>query len=398
MRPMRKILHRYILKEIIGLFSLILGIFLFVLLMGRILRVVDLIVRHGVNPLEILKMFGYLIIYVSPFAIPMATLIALLLCFSRLSGDLEITAMKSSGIGLYQLLPPVMLVSAFMCLATLLVTIHAAPWGSFSFRQLVFETAKRHISVAFKEGVLREIFPDFIVYADRVNAHEGIMEGVFIHDRVSTDVPLEITAQRGVMLRNSQNDEFFSLRLENGTIHQCSLDEGKVRRIHFQAYEINFDRTLSQLSEQLQRTRRKEMGTQALLERINQLRSKNRPVEEYVVEFHWRLTVPISCLVFGLLALPLALQAGPQGRSHGLVMGSLILLVYYLLFSMGKTFSEGGLTPWIGLWGPNLLFGLYAVSLLVRTARERPSILLVRTNQLLDSLLKRVEMLLGKRA
>jgi lipopolysaccharide export system permease protein len=309
----------------------------------------------------------------------MATLIAPLLCFSRLSGDREITALKSAGIGLYQLLPPVLLFSIVMLLATLLVTVRGAPWGSFAFRQLAFEMAKQHFSVAFKEGVLKEIFPDFIVYAHRVHAHEGILEGVFIHDKVSTDVPLEITAQRGVLVRSGAKNEFFSLKLENGTIHQCSLDEGKVRRIHFQAYEINLDRTLSEVSEKLQRTRKKDMDTRVLLERIDQLRAKNRPFEEYMVEFHSRLTVPMSCLVFGLLALPLALQAGPQG-------------------STGKTLAEEGMPPSIGLWGPNLLFGFFAVHLLIRTAKEKPSLVLVKINLLLDSLLKAAGRLLGKKA
>jgi lipopolysaccharide export system permease protein len=394
---MGKILYRYVLKETTGLFSLILGIFLFVLLMGRILQVVDLIVRHGVSPWQVSKMLAYLIAYLLPFAIPMATLIAVLLCFSRLSGDLEITALKSAGIGLYQFLPPVALFSITMFLVTLFITIQGAPWGAFSFRKLAFQLAKEHISVAIKEGVFKEIFPNFVVYADRIEAREGILEGVFIYDKLSTEVPLEIIARRGLFSGDHAQGDVFSLRLENGTIYQNSLEEGKIRRIHFQQYEINLDRTLSQVSETLQRTRRKDMDTRSLLQRIERLRSRNRPAGDYLVELHRRLTVPFSCLVFGLLALPLALQSGPRGRSHGLLIGSFVMLVYYLLYSMGKTLAESGLPPRLGLWGPNLLFGFFAVSLLLRTAKERPSPILVKMNMMLDRLQRWGERFLGRK-
>jgi lipopolysaccharide export system permease protein len=216
---MNKILYRYILKEITGLFSLILGILLFVLLMGKILKVVDLIIRQGVGLWEILRMFAFLILFILPFAIPMATLISLLLCFARLSGDLEITAIKSSGIGLYQLLPPVLIVSVFASLTTLFVTLQGAPWGSFAFRVLAFQLAKEHISVALKEGVFTELIPNFVVCADRVDPQEGILEGVFIYDKASAEVPLQITARRGILTRATPQDDVFSLRLENGTVY-----------------------------------------------------------------------------------------------------------------------------------------------------------------------------------
>jgi hypothetical protein len=79
-------------------------------------------------------------------------------------------------------------------------------------------------------------------------------------------------------------------------------------------------------------------------------------------------------------------------------MGTLAILVYYLLFSAGRTLAENAsVSPGIALWMPNMLFGTLAVVLLVRTAREKPSVLLVRLNAIVDLVHRQLSRLLGGR-
>ena len=53
---MRKILHRYIFKEIAGPFALILFVLTFVLLMAKIIQLMDLMVNKGVSAFDIAKL------------------------------------------------------------------------------------------------------------------------------------------------------------------------------------------------------------------------------------------------------------------------------------------------------------------------------------------------------
>lgn len=395
---MSKILYRYIFREIAGLFVLVLGIFLFVLIMGQILKVVEMIVRHRVSPWDIFRMLAYLIPYLLPLAIPMAALISMVVCFSRLSGDLEITALGASGISLYQLLPPMVLFAGVMFVASLFLTLHWGPWGAYALRQMASRMAKEHISVIVKEGVFNEVFPGLVVYADRVRVGDGLMEGVFIHDDRSADVPFQILARKGFFGRRQPTGDAVFFRLEHGTIYQSSPEDGKVRRIGFEEYEINLDLAISEADEHLRRTRRKELETKSLLKKIQRRKERKRPTGQYLVELHRRLSIPVTCLVFCFLALPLGLQTRPQGKSHGFLLGSLVILIYYLLFSAGQTVAENGRVPaWIALWSPNFLFALFTLLLLVRTARERPSVVLIRINTMVDFLQKLAKRLLEGR-
>jgi len=99
--PMRKILHRYIFKEIAGPFALILFVLTFVLLMAKIIQLMDMMVNKGVSALDIAKLIAYLMPSFLMFTIPISLLIAILVGLGRMSGDNEITVMKASGISLF---------------------------------------------------------------------------------------------------------------------------------------------------------------------------------------------------------------------------------------------------------------------------------------------------------
>lgn len=367
---------------------MILAVFLFVLLMGRMLKVVEMIVRQGVGALEVIRLLVYLIPSFLPLAIPMATLIAGVICFSRLSSDMEITAMKASGISLYQMLPPVVVFSATMCLLTLFLTLEGAPWGAYAFREMAFQMAKKHISVAIKEGVFNELMPGLVIYAERFRVEEGLMEGVFIHDQHSSQVPVQILAKRGKLLREQGKEADLTLRLENGTVYQASPKEGKLRQIHFEIYELDLELSMTDAQEKLRGKRAEEWDLGGMTSQIRARLSKGKGIsKDLLIEMHRRLAIPAGCFIYGILAFPLALQAGPRGRSHGFVLGMSAIVVYYIIFSAGRTLAEtGSVPPWIGLWFGNFLFAVVTVTLLVRTAKEKPSALLMRLNALFDIL------------
>jgi len=385
---MVKVLYRYILQEILGPFLLILSVFLFVLLMGRMLKIVEMIVRQGVSALEVLQLLFYLIPSFLPLAIPMATLIAGVISFSRLSADMEITAMKASGISLYQMLPPVVAFSGVMSLVTLYFTLHGAPWGAYAFRELGLQLARKHVSVALKEGVFNEIVPGLILYAERIRLEDGFMEGIFIHDHYSSQLPVEILAAKGRILSGGEGagSSSLALMLEKGTIYQTSVKERKMRKTEFESYEVVMELPDPSSGGKLKGQRPEELTFSQIISSIeNRLAKGKKPSRNLLMEVHKRLAIPAGCFIFGILALPLSMQSNPRGRSHGFLLGMGAILTYYLMFSAGRTMAEtGSLPPWLGLWAPNLIFGAATLGLLKRSAKERPLGWLVKLNSMVD--------------
>lgn len=55
-------------------------------------------------------------------------------------------------------------------------------------------------------------------------------------------------------------------------------------------------------------------------------------------------------------------------------MGMLIFILYYVLMTAGRVFGQMGFYhPALGLWAPNILFGIGGVIMLIRAANEKPN-------------------------
>jgi lipopolysaccharide export system permease protein len=106
---LNSILNRYIFKELLSPFAINLVFFTFVFLMAQMLKITNLIVNYNVGLFSILKILLFSTPYFLMYVIPMSVMLAVLLTFLRMNGDNEIIAMKTGGISLYRMLPPVLL-------------------------------------------------------------------------------------------------------------------------------------------------------------------------------------------------------------------------------------------------------------------------------------------------
>ena len=115
------------------------------------------------------------------------------------------------------------------------------------------------------------------------------------------------------------------------------------------------------------------MSIDDLKERIKKNRSKGEDTTSLEVEIHKRYAIPFTCIIFGLIGVPLGIQPRRSGRSHGFVSSILILLAYYISLTASEIFAGRHTIPtfWAG-WAPNLLFGGLGIYLLIKAAKESP--------------------------
>lgn len=118
---MLKIINRYILKETIVPLGLSLAVFTFALVSGNFLKLSDLIVNKGVHFSTVIKLFVYLIPYLLSYTLPMSLLASVIIAFGKLSQDNEITALRASGISLYSIMRPVILLSVAVSLFSVFI-------------------------------------------------------------------------------------------------------------------------------------------------------------------------------------------------------------------------------------------------------------------------------------
>src|SRR6202046_1142568 len=124
--PRITILDRYISKEIVAPFGLGVGLLTFALVTGRLLKLTEMVVNHGVSLGDVASLIGYIMPAFLEMTFPMAVLLGVLMGFGRMSGDREVIAARACGMSLYRLAMP------GICFSLLIWGISS--WLSFSVR------------------------------------------------------------------------------------------------------------------------------------------------------------------------------------------------------------------------------------------------------------------------
>ncbi|HEV3347590.1 MAG TPA: LptF/LptG family permease [Methylomirabilota bacterium] len=101
---MTRILDRYIVKELGPPFAIGVGVFTFFLVIDRIYQLTDLVITKNVPFVLVMPLLIYMLPAFLALTLPMATLVAVLLVTGRLAGDLEVAALKASGVSPLRLL------------------------------------------------------------------------------------------------------------------------------------------------------------------------------------------------------------------------------------------------------------------------------------------------------
>jgi lipopolysaccharide export system permease protein len=384
-------IHRYLFREITVPAVLGLVIFTFVLFMGRILRLVEMVVNKGVPPLEIVKLFLFLLPTFLVITLPLAFLLGVLLGFGRLSADSELIALKASGVSLYGMMKPVLLFAVVTSLATGFMTIFAQPAGTSAFRTQVFEIAASRASIGIQPRVFNEEFDGLVIYANDVHERTGHMRGVLISDERLGTSPTVIFAEAGRIISN-QEELILTLRLEEGSIHRSPPGHGPeiYQTINFELYDIilDFGRELANAADRPRKIREMSLTELRHLRQETDVATERRA---YTVEIHKRFILPATPLLFALIGVPLGIQSSRSGRGGGFAIGLFIFLLYYILFSFSETLAvEAGFPPVVTMWIPSVLFLGGGIHLLHLAAIEKRLVFLDHLTEMFQRLIRRI--------
>ncbi len=370
---MVRIIDRYIFKEIFFPFIMNLFILTFVLLMGRILQLMDLMINKGVDIIDISRLVLYLLPPFLLITVPISLLISILIGVGRLSADNEITTLKSAGMSIYRIMVPIMGASILMAVLTTLIGLYFVPYGNTATRDLLYAIAKQKASIGIKEKVFNDDFKGLVLYADKIPIHGDYMEGVFISDNRLAKDPTTIIAEKGYLVSNPASMKV-TLRLKNGSTHSVDSNLKTYKRMDFNSYDVNLDLSGSMEKDRTGADKKAgEMNIQELLERTKKLDSASTVKRELIIEINKKFSIPLSCIVFAMLGLPLSIGQVRSGKSRGFTIGLLVIMVYYVLQLGGEGLGETGIiSPVIGTWAPNVILGTIGLVLFIMAVKEKP--------------------------
>jgi lipopolysaccharide export system permease protein len=395
---MTRILHRYVFREIVVPFAFGLSVFTFILLIARLLKLIELVVTRGVPVINILRLLTYIMPAFLEVTVPMAMLLAILVAFGRLSADSEMVALRSSGLSLYQLVPPVAIFDALATTATAALSVYARPWGNRSLRTALFEMARIRASAGIKPQVFNDDFPGLVIYAEGVDATADRLRHVLISDERDGAQRNTIFARDGTMI-SDPGTQMVTLRLRDGFIHTADARAGTEYQTQFEFYDVNLD-LRQMLAGARQRERDpKELSVGQLERAMAEKRAAGLPFIPELVEYHRKFSIPFACIVFGLAAVPLGVQPVRAARARGFALSLVMIFTYYVLLSIGQALAEQALVAVpVGLWLPNVVFAVLGGYLFAQAARERTLEQLERMRELVGTLRTKLLTRLGAEA
>ncbi|HSB53853.1 MAG TPA: LptF/LptG family permease [Gemmatimonadales bacterium] len=283
-----RLLSRYLLRQLAAPFLFALGALTSLMLLSQIAKKFGALVGKGLPWGVIAEVFALSVPFIVAMTLPMAVLLAVLYAFSHLAADNEITAMRASGISVYQILAPVLVWGVVMSGLNFLFVDQVLPRTNARLRGLLIDIGRKKPTFELREQVINEVPPsEYFLRAGRIDAATGRLKDVTIYD-VGGDASSRriIYADSGLMAyAEGQTD--LSLRLYDGAIHQYRPTDPMAFQLTY--YKVNdirvknvFDELVRNSSETIRGDR--EMSTCEMLAVVQEARGDQHQAAREQVE------------------------------------------------------------------------------------------------------------------
>jgi LPS export ABC transporter permease LptG/LPS export ABC transporter permease LptF len=361
-----RIIDRYVVREVFWPFCIGLAIFTFILIIPVLIQEAEELVAKGTPALVVAHLMWLLVPQALGLTIPMSLLLGLLVAFGRLSSDREFVAMQACGVSLLRLLRPVAVLSVIAWAATSYVLLVAVPSANQSYREILFSVLASRAEGEVKPRVFFEGLPDLVLYVREVPATGGWNDVFMAYNRPGQPQSIYL-ARHGRVLINREK-RTVEVVLQGGTRHTADT-AGK--------YQVfGFDRQLLSVSSESLFPRggpakgEREMTIGELRERIAQFEKDGTATHNPRMEIHKKFSIPVACLVFGLIGLALGVSNRRGSKLASFVVGIGVIFIYYVLMWLGLSMAKGAMVPpWLAMWLPNI--GLGALGGLLFLWRDR---------------------------
>ncbi len=383
---MPRLLYTYLVNQILAPFYASLVILTSILFLSKLIPILDVILDYNIAPVDFIRLYAYFTPQLLLFALPMASMMGVILGTTHINNENELMVLRASGISLYKMLPPVIIVALTTALLTGFFSIYLIPAGNRAKVELVFQLATEKIERAMHEKRFSQSLGDIILYADRIDPKEQKWDGVYISDMRDHKHPVTIISETGRISSNMETGTL-SIALQNGTLHRSNVDT--VQTIDFSRYEMNLPLETPQTNP-LAKVGRSTMSQSELRAEAMRL-GKNSHGASFSNEYHKRLALPVGCFILTILGFPLGFLSGPRHRSIGISLGLATFILYYVFLTAAKTMSESLVMPAaIAMWLPNLFFLLLTIFFIQKVAKETHTLFLEKFSDISHAVFSKI--------
>ena len=367
------LLYSYLATEMLAPFFAAFVVMNGVFFLVKLIPFLNFSLELSIGLADFIRLFCYMFPNIFLYTIPMASMMGVIVGFSRLSNDTEILAIKASGISLYHVIPPVFIISACIAVFTGYFSIKLIPVSEIAMKQLTYQLLKEKVDKGIKEYQFTEALGDLVVHVGQIDKDTGQWRKVWVSD-MRGQVNPTITMSATGMMKSDLDRMMVTIVLHNGSLHRPEEKDAQI--VTFDTYTINIP--LQPPDSGVNAVHRGTLTMEQLLEKAEEYGIDNKRGRVMLIEYHERLVLPFGCLILSILGLPLGLLAGPGKKAIGVPFGLAVFILYYVLFTMGKMIVKEGSHDQTAidlmLWMPNICFIVITGYCVYRVFGEKPII------------------------
>jgi LPS export ABC transporter permease LptG/LPS export ABC transporter permease LptF len=358
-----RLIDRYVFRTVLSHALLGVLIFTFILFVPQLVTLMAFVARASGSAGKLGMLFLCTLPGLLIFTIPMGVLVGVLIGLGRLSADSELIAMSALGLGVRRVLIPVGILAVLTCLAGLGLSVWVGPLAQKTFHNLEdqmlasqasFEVQPRVFSVFNLNGT------KLVLYVENISATGTDWHGVFLAG-TGRDNSSELTLSDDALVVPDAAQQKVDLHLQSGSTHDYQpKDPDNYTYQTFSQSDLPLE--FGDMNRDAKTAAKKPELEMSVDELRAAAKSGSRTAQ---VEIQRRFAFPVACVVFALLAVPLAARPRRGGRAMGMIVTLLLVCGYYLITVVGAGLAQQGKVPAAaGIWTANVIIALAGLALL----------------------------------
>lgn len=360
--PGPKILDRYTAREFMWPFLGCVAGFTVILVSTLLFELTNLIFVKKVAVGTVLDLLVYKLPAILVITLPIAVLFGTLLALGRMAKDCEMTVMRSIGVSFDRIIIPVLLFAMVISLVAYLVNEWVVPWANHQYESTIRRIAFSDGPPTLQENIFFRTGDNRIFYIHHIDQSTQQMRSVMVYELSVDGFPRLVTAKTGVYKNRVWQLQDVVVRTFNadGFVESESKSDTMTIRVKENIEDFFGNQKTTE-----------EMSRKELKQNIELFRQSGVSVQQFEVDYHIKLALPLSSFIFALLGAPLSLRSARSGRFFGVTVSIVVTFIYYVAISVSRSLGAIGVIPALpSAWLPNVLF-LSLGSVLIYRAERR---------------------------
>jgi lipopolysaccharide export system permease protein len=330
------IFQRALLREFGNLALAVFATLFAVTLTTQLIRLLGQAAGGRVLSEAVLALLGFSALNYLPVLLSLTLFVTVLMAVSRSYRYSEMVIWFSAGQSLGAWLKPVLIFSSPLVALIAMLSLFLSPWAIEKSEEYRRQMEARDELARMAPGVFREATSaDRVFFVEAIAGDETNVQNVFITQIHQGRLGIMVS-KRGFKEVAPNGDQFVVLL--DGRRYEGTPGTSDYRVMDFERYSIRAETREAQAED----LSTKALPTLALIQ---------THTNANLGELLWRISLPISALVLGLLAIPLSFVNPRASRSANLVFAMLTYMVYSNLVSIAQAWvSQGKLAFATGWW------------------------------------------------